>query len=245
MKWIAVVLALAFSSAALAETPTASELLARIDDNMVFDSRTSKMTMTVEGRRTRTYEMASFGRGESDSAIEYLSPAREKGTRMLRLGDDLWLYMPDIDRTQKISGHMLRQGMMGSDLSYEDMMASTELEESYTATVTGEEIVDGRATWRVELIAKVDTVAYPKRISWIDQELYIPLKQELYALSGMLLKTWTMSEIQQFGDRQFPMKMVVSDHVKKNSSTTIVFTDLVFGVELQDEVFSKRWLERK
>jgi outer membrane lipoprotein-sorting protein len=234
-------------SAPAEDLPAASEILAKIDENMVFDTRSSRITMTVQGkRRTRSYEMVTFGRGEADSAIEYLSPARDKGTRILKLDQQLWIYMPTVDRTQKISGHMLRQGMMGSDISYEDMMASTELEEMYEASITGEDSFDGRPCWKLQLVAHDDSVTYPKRVSWIDKELYIPLKQELYALSGMLLKTWTMTEIKRFdGDRQFPTRMQISDHLKKDSSTVIEFTELKFGIELEEEVFSNRWLERK
>lgn len=231
----------------LGENPTVDQILSAIDQNMVFESRTATIKMTVEGkRRTRTFEIQSYGRGKDDSAMEYLAPAREKGTKMLKLGDDLWMYMPSVDRTQKISGHMLRQGMMGSDLSYEDMMASDELADMYTAKLLGTEDVEGRPAWKIEMTASDDSVAYPKRISWIDKASYIPVKQELYALSGMLLKSWTMSGITEYdGGRQFPTKMVIKDEVKADSQTVLEFSNMTFGVELEDEVFSQRWLERK
>jgi outer membrane lipoprotein-sorting protein len=218
-----------------------------MDANMTYESRTSTLKMTVEGkRRTRVFEMISYGRGQTDTAMEYKLPARDKGTKMLKIGDDLWLYLPAVDRTQKISGHMLRQGMMGSDLSYEDMMAAKQMEDQYKSTVLGSDTVDGRDCWKLEMVAKDNSVSYPKRVSWIDKQYFIPLKQELYALSGMLLKTWLMSDIQPFkGGRHFPMKMVIEDRVKKGSRTILEFSDLTFGVELPREVFSRRWLERK
>ena len=77
--------------------PSAKEILDAMDANMTFESRTATMTMTVEGRkRTRVYEMQSFGRGTTDSALTYLKPTRDKGTKMLKLGNDLWIYMPSI-----------------------------------------------------------------------------------------------------------------------------------------------------
>lgn len=230
-----------------AAPPTAEQLLAAIDKNMVFDTRTAVTRMTVEGkRRTRVFEMVSYGRGVDESAVLYRAPAREKGTKMLKNADELWMYLPSVDRTQKISGHMLRQGMMGSDVSYEDMMASAEMAKMYSAKVTGEAMLDGRKTWTMELIANDDSVSYPKRISWIDAETLIPLKQELYALSGMLLKSWTMSDVKEFeGGRKFPTKMVIQDELKKESVTTLEFVEMTFGVELEEEVFSMRWLERK
>lgn len=226
--------------------PAADEILDRMDANLTFASRTATVKMRVEGKgRTRSFELITYGRGESDAAMEYLSPVREKGTRMLKLGDDLWIYMPAIERTQKISGHMLRQGMMGSDLSYEDMMTSEATRDTYGSTVAGSEVIDGRDCWKLEMITKDDSVSYPKRIAWIDKELYIPLKQELYALSGMLLKTWTMSDIIAFeGGRRFPTKMVIQDMVRKDSRTILEMSDMKFGVDLPAEVFSRRWIER-
>ena len=236
------------ASAALAASapPSAEQLMDRMDRNLTFQARRSRTVMTVEGRRTRSYEMVSYGRGEEDAAIDYLQPPREKGTRMLKLGDDLWIYLPSVDRVQKISGHMLRQGMMGSDVSYEDMMASRELRKRYTATVSGEGTADGRPCWKLELKARDDTVAYPRRVSWIDKETFIPLKQELYALSGMLLKTWTMSAVKDFpGGRRFPTRMTIQDHVRKESVTRLEFKEIEFGIQFPREIFSMRWLERR
>lgn len=256
MRTLSLFLALSLAAPALAETPaapmfaeqpTAEQLLGVLDDNLTFESRTTTITMTVvNSRRTREFTMRTFARGEDEASIEYLSPTRDAGTKMLRRGEELWMYIPNIERTQKISGHMLRQGMMGSDMSYEDMMASTSWQDQYTASVTGADEVGGRKCWKVELLAKDDAVTYPKRVTCVDAETGIPTRQDLYALSGMLLKTWTMEEIKTFeGGRRFPTKMTVSYKLKEGTYTTIEMTDIVFGVELEDEIFSQRWLERR
>ena len=165
---------------------------------------------------------------------------------MLKLGSDLWIYLPTVDRVQKISGHMLRQGMMGSDLSYEDMMSSIELRTRYHSSISGSEVVNGRDCWILEMNAKDESVTYPKRKAWVDKVDSIALRQDLFALSGMLLKTWTMSDVREFKDgRRFPTKMVITDHIKKNSKTTLLFKGMTFGVDTPREVFSKRWLERR
>ncbi|MBW1881716.1 MAG: outer membrane lipoprotein-sorting protein [Deltaproteobacteria bacterium] len=250
MKRLLTILLLVLAGPALAQgdeaVPTASELLAAMDDNLQFETRTSTTTMQViTSRRTREYRMLTYGRGLDEAAVEYLAPDREKGTRMLKRGDELWLYLPRAERTQKISGHMLRQGMMGSDISYEDMMESNDFEEMYEATVLGAEEVEGRSCWKVEAIGRDNTVTYPKRVFWIDKEHLIPVRQELYALSGMMLKVWTMSEVEQHGDRWVPMHMEIADQLREGSKTVLHIEDMTFGVALEDEVFSKRWLERQ
>ena len=250
------ILALFLSAPALADDPapaatevsaipTAEELLASLDTNLQSKSQKATVKMTVDdGRRVREFEMVSVSRGRDSSAMEYLAPEREKGTRMLKLEDQMWLYLPRAERVQKLSGHMLRQGMMGSDMSYEDMLATDDFDDMYTAQVLGSEQLDGRKVWKLEALAKDDSVAYPKRLIWVDDEYRIPTKQELYALSGMLLKTWTMSDVKVIDGKNVPMRMEIKDALKEGSSTVIHTTELTYDVPLEDEVFSRRWLER-
>ena len=115
-------------SVIMAQNPTGKEILERIDKNMASKSTISTSKMVIHGaRQTRTIEAKSWGMGDKKSFTEYLAPAREKGTKMLKLEDKLWIYSPGSDRIIQISGHMLRQSLMGSDLSYEDMMDNAEL----------------------------------------------------------------------------------------------------------------------
>lgn len=225
--------------------PTAAELMASMDANLQSKSQKSVATMIVDdGRRVREFKMSLISRGRDDSAVEYLEPAREKGTKMLKTDDQMWLYLPKAERIQKISGHMMRQGMMGSDMSYEDMMSDADFDEMYDGKVIGSELVDGRKQWKLEAVAKDASITYPKRVIWIDDAYRIPTKQELYGLSGMLMKTWTMSDVKVVDGKNVPMKMVIDDALKEGSSTTFVQEELTFDVPLEDEVFSRRWLER-
>ena len=227
------------------ELPTVADLLAEVDRNMVFESRSTTATMTVvKPRRTKTYTLLSYGRGVDDAATEFLSPERDAGTKMLKKGDEMWMYLPSIEKVQKLSGHMLRQGMMGSDISYEDMMESSSWLDSYTAEVSGASTFEERPCWVLEMVAKSDDVAYPKRVVCVDQETKIPVKQELYALSGMLLKVWTMHDPKLYGERWYPSRMRVEDKLQEGTYTEMSFDEMTFTVELEEEVFSMRWLER-
>lgn len=240
-----VLLTALLSAPAVAATPTVADLLAKIDSNMTYDTRESFITMRVtKSDRVKEYKMHSYGRGQDEAAIEYLAPSRDEGTKMLKNATELWMWLPSVEKTQKISGHMLRQGMMGSDMSYEDMMDAAKWQTMYSGVVAGEDTVDGRKCWKVELTATASDVSYPKRTIWVDQSAYIPVKQQLFALSGTLLKTWTMSDIRTVGNRQFPYKMTVIDEVQTGSKTELIFDKVTFAIPLEDEVFSTRWLER-
>jgi outer membrane lipoprotein-sorting protein len=229
---------LLFSSALLAQ-PSGKEILDRIDANMSADTRYVKSKMVIHGpRSSRTVESESWAQGIS-SFTEYLAPAREKGTKMLKLEDKLWIFSPSTDRTIQISGHMLRQSVMGSDLSYEDMMDDRTLADVYDAGVTGEETIGDRECWIVEMKATVEDVAYQMRKLWVDKSRFIPLKEELYAKSGKLLKKTELSNITQHGSRWYPGKITFKDMLKKGAGTEFIVDEIKFDVEIPEHLLSK------
>jgi outer membrane lipoprotein-sorting protein len=224
---------------------TADEILDRVDRNMSSENRIFESTMTIHGKRnSRTLTSRSYSVGDKQSFTEYLSPAREQGTKMLKLEDQLWIYSPSTDRTIQISGHMLRQSVMGSDLSYEDMMEDRKLSDVYDATVVGEEEVDGRPVWVLELVANVEDIAYASRNIWIDKERYIPLKEELYAKSGQLLKRSTLSDVKNFDGRWFPTTIVYKDMMKQGDGTVFQMTSISFNQEIEEYLFTKAALKQ-
>ncbi|RLD43175.1 MAG: outer membrane lipoprotein-sorting protein, partial [Bacteroidetes bacterium] len=131
-KYIVLIMAIVVSIGAYSQTAT--EILEHIDRNMSSDNQVIESSMTIHGKRnSRTMTSITYTIGSEKSYTEYLSPVREKGTKMLKLTDKLWIYSPSTDRTIQISGHMLRQSVMGSDMSYEDAMDDRKLNEVYDA----------------------------------------------------------------------------------------------------------------
>jgi outer membrane lipoprotein-sorting protein len=163
---------------------------------------------------------------------------------MLKLDNQLWIYSPSTDRIIQISGHMLRQSVMGSDLSYEDMMDDRKLTEIYSAKVTGNETIDGRNTYILELVAKVEDVAYHSQKIWVDTERFVPLRQEMFAKSGQLLKQTTLSDVKQVQGRWFPMRMVDKDVLKEGSGTEFRITSAKFDQVIPEYIFSKAALKQ-
>lgn len=224
---------------------TANEILDKVDKNMSSENRVFESTMIIHGKRnSRTITSKSYSVGDKKAFTEYLSPAREQGTKMLKLENQLWIYSPSTDRTIQISGHMLRQSVMGSDLSYEDMMDDRKLNEVYDAEIVGDEEIDERKTWILELKAKVTDVAYASRKVWIDQKRYIPLKEELYAKSGQLLKRSTLSDVVQIDGRWFPRTIVYKDMLKQGDGTEFKITSIKFDQDIPEYIFTKASLKK-
>ncbi len=223
----------------------AKSIIKKVDENMSARNRIFESTMIIHGKRNnRMISSRSYSEGDTKSFTEYLSPAREQGTKMLKLEDELWIYSPDTDRTIRISGHMLRQSVMGSDLSYEDMMEQRKLTDIYNSAVKGESIIDGRKSYELELIAKVPDVAYHKRKIWVDAERFVPLKEELYAKSGQLLKRTTLTNVKQIQGRWFPTVIVYKDMLKEGEGTEFRITSIKFNQTIPEYVFTKAALKK-
>jgi len=227
------------------QDPSAEKILEKVDANMSSKSQISTSKMIIHGKRNdREVVSKGYTEGKKKSFSEYLAPEREKGTKMLKLDDRLWIYNPSTDRTIQLSGHMLRQSVMGSDLSYEDMMDDRKLTEIYHSEIIGEETIDGRKVWVLDLNAKVDDATYQQRKTWIDQERFVPLKEELYAKSGQLLKRISMSEVEKIDGRWYPKKMNYKDVLKDGEGTDFIITEMNFNAEIPDYIFNKASLKR-
>jgi len=243
LKVISTIIILLTSNSAFSQ-PSGNEILKRIDANMTSDTKIMTAKMIIHGKRsTRTITSKSYIAGREKAFTEYLAPAREAGTKMLKLDDQLWTYSPHTDRTIRISGHMLRQSVMGSDLSYEDMMEDPKLENLYTAEVVGEETLLQRPCWVVELVAKTSDIAYHSRKLWVDKERWLPMKEDRFAKSGKLLKTTTINTVEKMSGRWYPRRMIFKDMLKSGKGTEIIIENVEFNKKIPAYLFSKAALK--
>ncbi len=220
--------------------PSGEEILNRIDRNISSDTRIFEARMIIHGNRgDRTITFKTWSEGDTRSYTEYLDPPREKGTKMLKLEDHLWIYSPGTDRTIQITGFMLRQSVMGSDLSYEDMMENQKLTDEYDSKVAGSEEYSGTQCYILELTAKDPEAAYQMRKLWVDTERYVPLKEELYAKSGKILKRTELSMVEKIDGRWFPKKIVFKDMLKSGDGTEFIVDKIDFNAPIPDYLMSK------
>jgi outer membrane lipoprotein-sorting protein len=227
------------------EWPSGGWVLERVDENIGSDNKVSTSEMVIHGRRgSRSIKSKSWLQGMDKSFTEYLAPAREKGTKMLKLEDQLWIYMPSTDRTIKISGHMLRQSVMGSDLSYEDFMEDPELTKLYDAEVVAEEIFLERPCWVLELTSKGEDIAYHSRKIWVDKERFVSLKEERFAKSGKLLKTFTVMKVSRTQNRWIPTHVVFKDELKSGKGTEFFLESIELNADIPEHVFTKASLRK-
>lgn len=226
------------TAAAQDQDLTADEIINRRDENEYIITAYSEAEMIIKNSgRTQTKTMRSW-QDKENALAEFTNP-RDRGTKFLKRDDDLWMFFPQAEDLVKISGHMLEQGMMGSDFSYQDMLESDKLTDLYDFKILGEEEYEGRAAYKLEGV-KVPgkEVSYYRRVVWIDKERFVGLKEDLYAESGRLLKEARVLEVEEIEGRWYPVHMVMENKLRQNTSTEFIVNEIEFNPELPENIFT-------
>lgn len=219
------------------------EILEKADYNMTPNSVVEEAEMIIYKKdRTLKKTMTIEASGAEKAFIEFTGPKRDKGTRYLRNGENLWIYFPDANRTMKISGHMLRQGMMGSDISYDDQTNRTSLLELYNVSL----IDETDDIYKLELVAKEGAeVSYYKRVVEIDKKNFVLLNSLMYAPSGKLLKELNILDYKKIGDRYYITHMRMDDKIMKDSYTEITLENIEIDIDIPENIFTLQNLEKR
>ncbi len=224
--------------------PSAAALLARVDANEVYSSISYEGEMIIEYKgKVFVKKFVAKSRGSDNSFVEFTNP-EDRGTKYLKKEGRLYVYSPDAEEVMLISGHMLKESMMGSDLSYEDTIDNQKLSARYDPTLAGVEEREGRRAYVLELAAKKKTESYPRQKLWIDIETGDVLASEQYALSGGKLKEYRLVKAERIGGRRFPVEMEMRDLLRKGSKTTFRMIRVELDAAIPDSVFSMRNLEK-
>ena len=243
IKWVlligmTVLILLSSLMIAAAVEITAEEIINMRDDNEYFDTAEMEAEMIIaSGKRIITKTMVAMT--DKQNSLAEFTNSQDRGTKFLKREDDLWMFFPDAEEIIKISGHMLNQGMMGSDFSYQDLMESDKLTDLYDFEIIREEELDGRPCYVLEGIAREGVkVSYYRRVSWIDKERFIGLKEELYAESGRILKETKVNKIEEIEGRWIAVDSVMENKLRKDTYTQFILIQINFNPEIPEETFS-------
>lgn len=226
----------------------ATRIMRRVDANHFLESVRMESEMIIRrGHREIVKEMITYSQSDESGTkarTEFVNP-RDRGTKYLMLGDDLWMFFPDAEDLVSISGHLLRDGMMGSDFSYEDILESNRLTELYRFVLEGEEEVNGRGAYVLSATAHEEAeVSYYQRKVWVDTERYVVLREELFSRAGRLLKVMEVELVRAFEDgRYFPVEIVMRDKIRRGTETLFRMNEIEFGLAIPHGTFSLESLQ--
>jgi len=221
---------------------TAREIVKRATDKANGITSQGKMKMTiVRPDWSREVTMKSWSKGMEYYLIYITEPVRDKGQVFMKREQDMWNWMPSINRMIKLPPSMMGQSWMGSDFTNDDLVRMNSIIEDFTHTITGSEIIEGFDCYIIELIPKPEAaVVWGKINLWVSKEEYYQLKGEYYDEEGGLVNTMISSNIQNMGDRMLPAKMVMTPIDKPGNQTILEMFDMVFNKPIDDNFFSQQ-----
>ena len=234
------------STSGLAAVPDAHELVKRADMALRGKTQQGKASMTV---RTpdweRTLEMDYWSVNPDKSFILITGPAKEQGTSTLRIGSNMWNYLPKVERVIKIPPSLMLQPWMGSDFTNDDLVKESSLVNDYTHKIVGEVTEGGDACYQVLATPKPDApVVWGKLILAIRKADSLPRKEEFYDEKGELRKVLTYEDIRKTGGRNYPMRWKMVSVTKPGHETVLVYSDLKFDLKIPDRIFTQRNMKR-
>lgn len=237
------VLALLIAAAA---TPTPREILDRVDDLFRGNSSHGKMTMrVVTAQYTRELSLEQWSLGKDRFLIRILAPLKEKGTATLKAAENIWNYLPKVERVIKVPPSMMAGTWMGSHFTNDDLVKQSRMADDYTARQSFEGERDGEKILELELLPRPDAaVVWGKIVVTVRSADLLPLRMQNFDEDLALARTVVFSDYRVFGKRNLPARMRVVPEGKTGESTEIVYLMLEFDPKLADDFFSLRTLQK-
>jgi len=231
---------------ALAGPLTARQILDRVDDLFRGDSSRGRMTMIITTRHwKRTLTLEFWSKGKTMSLIRILAPLREKGTATLRVGKNLWNYLPKVNRVIKLSSSMMSASWMGSHFTNDDLVRESRMADDYTFRITFQGRRAGREVVDLTCIPKPDAaVVWGKVVVTVRAGDYLPLVIKYFDEDMKLARTMTFTQVGDLGGRRLPRVMRVVPADKPDEATVVRYERLKFNLGLSDDLFSLRNLQR-
>ena len=179
------------------------------------------------------------------SFIRILTPAKEAGIGSLRIGSEMWNYLPNVERTIKIPPSMMLQPWMGSDFTNDDLVKESSIINDYTHRILPTVPLDGQSVYQIEAIPKPDAaVVWGKIVYWVRSSDFVPLKQEFYSERGDLVRVMTYADVRPMGGRTIPTRWEMRPVAKPGNVTTIVMKEVAYNRPVAEEIFTQRNLQK-
>lgn len=224
----------------------ATKIVKKADEKMRGQSSRAEITMQIiRPSWQRSISMKTWSKGTEYSLIVVTAPARDEGTAYLKRGNEIWNWLPDINRTIKMPPSMMSQSWMGSDFSNNDLVEESSIVTDYNHSLIGDSTLSEYPCYKIVMKPKPQApVVWGKLISYISKDEYLQLRTEFYDEDGELIKAMEGSDIKQIGGRTIPSKMEMIPMDKKGQKTVLTYKDIEFNINISDNFFSIQNMKR-
>lgn len=224
----------------------ATAIIRKADELMRGTSSYAEITMTiVKPDWQRTMTMKAWSLEPHYSLVYMTQPARDKGTVTLKRGNEVWNWLPSVQKVIKIPPSMMLQSWMGSDFTNDDLVRASSIVSDYTHSLLGREMYEGHECYKIQLVPKPEAgVVWARVLIWISTEGSLELKTEYYDENGSLVKSFLGSKVRTFGDRKLPAHWEMVPQNSNGNKTVLEYNELKFNVSLNSDYFSLQNMKR-
>ena len=190
----------------------------------------------------RRMVMKNWGEGREKFLARILEPLKEKGTSTLKLSDNIWNYLPKIDRVMKVPSSLMGDSWMGSHFTNDDLVKGNKIDQMYDFELLN----DGDEEISIKATPKPDAATVWGKIIYVmDKANKVARTVSYFDEDDDLIRTITFQDIKIIDGRAIPTKMLVTPKDQPSESTTITYLELEFNQPLPTGLFSVRNLKRK
>ncbi len=241
MKKIGIVLFMAVVSLMANE---ADVIIRKVEENARGKDAYMKMRMDITSRRhERSITLESWAVGKKKSFTKILEPSRDRGITFLNLDNQMWQYVPKVERIIKIPPSMMLQSWMGSDFTNDDLVKQSSIVDDYTAAIIEKE----GAIVTLQLTPREDAaVVWGKIVSRIDTTTYTQTEEIFYDDMNEKVRLMRYSKVEKFGSHYMPtvMEVLPLDPAKQGNKTVITMLEVVFDKGVSENYFTTKALKR-
>lgn len=236
---------LPFRAALSAQDISPQEIVRRIDDLYRGSSSHAVMKLKVStGLSTRETMLEAWSKGRKYTLVRTLEPAGQRGHSIVKLGNSIWSYLPDVDRVIKLPLSMAGAPWMGSHLTNRDAVRGDMLSEDYLAEITFTGTRQRTKVIEITLTPEPSAQAIWSRvIATVRQSDLIPLRIEFYEDKADLVRTMTYSGIRELGSCMLPSTIRITPAGGSGAFTEITYEAIRFGAEVDEDFFSLKNLK--
>jgi outer membrane lipoprotein-sorting protein len=243
MRFFKVLFILAIANISIyAQQPTAKEIVKKANDLMLGQTNESYMRMSiVRPTWQRTIAFHTWSKGSEFSLVIITDPAKEKGQTFLKRKNEIWNWIPNIQRMIKLPPSMMSQGWMGSDFTNDDLLKAASIVEDYDHALLGSEVFNGEECYKIKLVPKANAaIVWGSLTKWISKKGYFQMKTEYYDEDNQLVKTESAADIKYMGDREIPTHFEIIPADKPGNKTLVDFDKITFNKPINEGFFSQQ-----
>lgn len=219
------------------------ELIRGVEEQYIGLSSHARMKMEVSTEHwRRSLDMEAWSVGRDHFLVRILDPPKERGVATLKVGQEVWNYLPKVDRVIKVPPSMMGGAWMGSHITNNDLVKAAHVDEEYDFTL----LAETDSYWRIEGLPRAEAaVVWGKIVYQVRKADRVPLLVEYFDEKMVKVRDIRFEDVQKVGNRTIPLRLTVQPIDTPREHTVLQYSEIAFDLPMEKDFFSLRNLQSR